>query len=1240
MPVVMKFQITAILLLGVFNGIARDASVPFIRNYKANEYKASQQSWAIAQDKRGIMYFGNNDGLLEFDGVNWRRIRLAGVRSIAMDSSNRIYTGLENDIGYLDPDNNGNYHYFSLKSKMPEIYRNITTIFDALKLGGKIIFQSRHNTYIYENDTIKVMAQRGGAVRSFIANNSWYLWEEGKGLFLVENNSREFIEGSEILANLNTRFIFPCGDQQFLVTTTNGLYMYSPKQTKRFYKAAEFREVDHFLSQNRAYCGTVLPNGDFAVGTSNAGIIIFDRQGKIKNTYNADNGLQENSIYYLSTDNSNQLWSATDNGISLIQNNLPFRLHTDKNGLKGTPMCLKIFDGHLYAGTGQGLFIRNQAGDFESIPGTEGQVFDLYDHGGSLLMTNSASGIFEIRGNHATQVPGTSHISALWFETLKNKSGQVLVGHGDGLAVVENKNSQWRLKHLVKGFNASCYECVEDNEGNIWTSNNVDLFKLRLNGAMDSVISYRQFSISQGLPSTIINVVKMNSGEVVFAAENGIYLYQSDKDRFVLHPDFPMIKGFADPFLPLKNGEIWFEEGLPGGVYEKGLLKYADGKYTAFKIPFYKFSDLNSAGNQPDACIDADGTIWFGTNAGLMQYNPTLKLLNDKPFNTLIRKVVSRDSVLFGGALSSNSEFLNIHGARIPWGLNDVILHFAATFYEDPENNLYSYRLTGADTTWSAWVNDHKKEYTNLPEGSYRFEVRSKNQYQVTGSTASYSFTILAPWYRTWWAYLLYGITTVLVFYLLLHFRTRQLRKKSQALGKVVEQRTAQIQEQKNNVEQLSRIGRDITSSLSIENIIHTVYENVNNLMDASVFTIGLYNPDKNCLEFPATIEKNQLLHPFSVLLSDENRLAAWCFNHRQDVIINDYARDYNKYVVEMSGPITGENPESVLYLPLWNKEKAIGVISAQSFSKNAYTDYHINMLRNLATYSAIALENADAYRQLAALLDNLKTTQDRLITQSKLAALGELTAGIAHEIQNPLNFVNNFSEVNKELIEEASHANDAGTPNEVKELLTILKDNENKINHHGKRADAIVKGMLQHSRSISGVKEPTDINALADEYLRLAYHGLRAKDKSFHATMKTDFDESIGRINIIPQDIGRVLLNLINNAFYAVNEKKANLDFEYSDISKDLSPYEPAVSIRTIRSNGIVEVSIKDNGNGIPQNILDKIFQPFFTTKPAGQGTGLGLSMSYDIVKAHGGELKVETRPGEGTKFLFTLLS
>jgi len=261
--------------------------------------------------------------------------------------------------------------------------------------------------------------------------------------------------------------------------------------------------------------------------------------------------------------------------------------------------------------------------------------------------------------------------------------------------------------------------------------------------------------------------------------------------------------------------------------------------------------------------------------------------------------------------------------------------------------------------------------------------------------------------------------------------------------------------------------------------------------------------------------------------------------------------------------------------------------------------------------------------------LTKLKAAQSQLIQAEKMASLGELTAGIAHEIQNPLNFVNNFSEVSNELIDEMEEELVKGNISEARTIASDIRQNLEKINHHGKRADAIVKGMLQHSRSSNGTKEPTNINALADEYLRLAYHGLRARDKSFNVSLKTDFDENVGKIDIIPQDIGRVILNLITNAFYAVAEKKQQI----------LSGYDPTVTVSTHRSDGIVEIKVSDNGNGIPQKVLEKIYQPFFTTKPSGQGTGLGLSMSYEIVtKSHGGELKVDTKEGEGADFTIVL--
>jgi two-component system NtrC family sensor kinase len=263
---------------------------------------------------------------------------------------------------------------------------------------------------------------------------------------------------------------------------------------------------------------------------------------------------------------------------------------------------------------------------------------------------------------------------------------------------------------------------------------------------------------------------------------------------------------------------------------------------------------------------------------------------------------------------------------------------------------------------------------------------------------------------------------------------------------------------------------------------------------------------------------------------------------------------------------------------------------------------------------------------------EELKSAQAQLVQKEKMASLGELTAGIAHEIQNPLNFVNNFSDVNTELIDEANQEINKGNMEEVKTILNNIKENEEKINHHGKRADAIVKNMLQHSRASSGKKEVTDINALCDEYLRLSYHGLRAKDKSFNAKFETNFDESIGKINIIPQDIGRVLVNLINNAFYAASQPSKG------GLSNSDSNKIPAVWVSTKKDGNKILISVRDNGPGIPESIKEKIFQPFFTTKPTGQGTGLGLSLSYDIVKAHGGEIKVESKEGEGSEFIIQL--
>lgn len=484
--------------------------------------------------------------------------------------------------------------------------------------------------------------------------------------------------------------------------------------------------------------------------------------------------------------------------------------------------------------------------------------------------------------------------------------------------------------------------------------------------------------------------------------------------------------------------------------------------------------------------------------------------------------------------------------------------------------------------------------------------------------------------------------------YLNIQYEMERLQKEAEInrlTNVVMKEKNAELEKSYNSVSVLSKIGQDITSTLDLDTILNTVYENVNQLMDATVFGIGIYNQKDAYIEYRLSVEEGKRYQPYQRQMSDKSQLAVWCIENNKEVFINDIEKEFSKYLKDIDLTVLTsaaledgslpKNPNSLIYLPLQVKDKIIGLISVQSFEKNSYTQYHLDILKTLASYTSAALYNAKSFEELQHTLNELKLTQEQLIHSEKMASLGELTAGIAHEIQNPLNFVNNFSEVSVDLVDEMNEEIENGSAEEAKIISKDLKKNLEKISHHGRRASSIVKGMLEHSRASNGHKELTDINVLADEYLRLAYHGLRAKDKSFNADFKTELDNNIPKIKVVPQDLGRVLLNLINNAFHACTERSR------SAAAGQQKPenYKPLVTVKTIYKEGKVEISVSDNGSGIPDNIIDKIFQPFFTTKRTGEGTGLGLSLSFEIItKAHGGELFVNSSEDEGTTFTIYL--
>ncbi|WP_428235913.1 sensor histidine kinase [Gracilimonas sp.] len=630
-----------------------------------------------------------------------------------------------------------------------------------------------------------------------------------------------------------------------------------------------------------------------------------------------------------------------------------------------------------------------------------------------------------------------------------------------------------------------------------------------------------------------------------------------------------------------------------------------------------------------------NGVMYFGSGEGVTAFVPEQLHVNEIPPQVVLSDFKVFNKPVVPGPDSPLKDALsNTQKITLPYHQNEVTFDYVALHYANPKMNTYSYQLEGFDPDWIDAGNKRSATYTNLPEGEFTFKVKAANADGVWNHEgASIGLTILPPWYRTWWAYSLgLGMLGFMVFGVDRFQRSRISKKEQerQALREA-ELRAEAENKRRSDTEQLSQIGRAITSTLSVNKIIDTVYENVNALMDASIFGVGIYNEERNRLEFPATKEKGKMLSPFVNNLDEEDRLAVFCFKNKEEIIVGDYANEHTKYVKTYQAPIEGEESKSILYLPLVQQDRVIGVITTQSFKKDAYTAYHVNLLRNLATYAAIALDNASAYRKLNATLSELKDMQQQLIQQEKLASLGQLTAGIAHEIKNPLNFVNNFSDLNVELLEEAREL--AGDNTDLKDLLADIEANLNKIHEHGQRADSIVKSMLQHSRGGSGRKEPTQINTVVREYVNLTFHGMRAGKEPINSDIIFDLDESIDPIPLIAEDFSRVIVNLCNNAFDAMREK-----LKSKDQAPNSKEYKAKLTVRTSAESGNVLLQIEDNGPGIPDDMRDKIMQPFFTTKKGTEGTGLGLSITNDIIKAHGGTIQVDSEKGKGTIFTITL--
>jgi len=1070
--------------------------------------------------------------------------------------------------------------------------------------GGGI---SKYNgKYFLNYTTVQGLAfNTVNAIYEDKAGNIWF-GTSGGGISKFDGNSFVNYSSAQGLANNSVSSILEDEKGNFWFGTADGLSKFDGKSFITLTTAQG-------LVNNNVWSITEDKTGNLWVGTTGG---VSKYNGKSFVNYTTAQGLTSNAIVCMIQDKSGLFWFGTrDGGVSKFDGKSFVNL-TTANGLAGNKVVNIMEDGtgNLWFATyGHGVskYDGKTFVNFTTVQGLAGNVVAgiTEDKTGNIWFGTYGAGTSKYNGKSFVNFTTARGLANNVVRSItEDKSGNLWFGTNGGGISKYDGNSFTNFTTAQGLANNLCYCITEDKAANIWFGT--------LGGGLSKYDgkSFTNYTKTQGLAANnIISLLEDNHGNL-WIGTNGGGVSRFNGKSFV---NFTTAQGLADNTVQCiaedKSGNLWFGTNA-------GISKY-DGK------SFVNYTTEQGLANNIINCISIDESenLWIGTEEGLS---------------------LLRSNILNGS--NSDAERKEISGGQLfeNFTTNDGLPdNYVTQVVQQNPNKFYVGTNLGICELIAENVIDNQKKWKvgktfNTITG---YPVKDVNAGQNTMFKDSKGIIWIATG----------SDKTGLVRFNpaeihenrrppLLEIHNIKINNEPVSWYNLLssQKRNADvpgadgITAQSCKMEEIATFGKVLSEAGKISMIEKFEDIRFDGIDKWYPIPQNLFLPYKNndiSFDFTAIDPGEGLLIKYQYMLEGSDKDWSSLSNKSSASFGNLFEGRYTFRLraQNIDGIWSKQLNYTFTVTPPWWRTWWAYFIYSLLFTVIVFIVHRYQKQRviRIERGKAQIKELAQA-KEIEKAYTELKATQAQLIQSEKMASLGELTAGIAHEIQNPLNFVNNFSEVSNELIDEMNEELDKGDYEEAKSIASDIKLNLEKINHHGKRADAIVKGMLQHSRTSSGVKEPTDINALADEYLRLAFHGLRAKDKSFNATLKTDFDESIGKIEIIPQDMGRVILNLITNAFYAVNERKIQRG----------SAYEPIVSVITRKTNSNVELLVTDNGNGIPQKALDKIFQPFFTTKPAGQGTGLGLSMSYDIIKVHGGELKVETKEGEGSIFSIVL--
>jgi signal transduction histidine kinase/DNA-binding response OmpR family regulator len=1186
---------------------------PLITNYEYQKYQGDPGNWWALEDDNGIMYFANNsEGVLQYDGVNWKSLNIQGdCRSMVKDDNGRIYIGGIGEFGYLDYSETGEIEYVSMVDKLPEEHRIFRDVWEIDFYKGRVIFRTEFKLFAWDGNTMKVIESENGFHVGAIVHGTYYVRIWNRGLcYLTEEDTLELVPAGEEFASERIYAMLPYDDIMLIGTRTQGFFLYDGNQFTPFKT-----EVDSYVEGKLYLPGVALNDGRFVLNTFSDGAYLIDQKGELIQMYTTENGLQDGGVQYVYVDSRGVLWMALSNGISNVNLNSNFTLLDADMGLTTTVFATRRFDDTLYFSTNNGVFYLDEdQGEVKMIPGTFGQGGNFLEFRNRLYISTNGMGFIEIKGTSFQLVrPNINYdFRGRFIYPSDLDPNRIFIDHQQGFKsfYFDEKAKQFYEESTTDKIILGTGGFIELEDGSLFVDTTSDgevvkIIPAYVDGKLDLDASeFKYYGPEDGLPDAGLGI-NDNFGEIIVNSADAekTYTYNKETDRFEEKTFFfDEYNDWDNPgsFPALtEDGKIIFNRGSGIMVAEK-----VNGEYEVTNTETFKeLKNTRIFTIYPEAQKeDGSRVIWFSGPDGVIRYEGKLEKPSIPDFHVDLREVsIAGDSLVYAG----NVDFPE--NLKFPFEKNSVSLSYAAPLFIAQDEIQYSTQLEGLNDTWSDWTSQTLREYINLPSGNYIFRVRAKNVYGDISEEASVSFSIIPPWYRTWWAYGLYAFGALALLYLIVRARTRILINQRKALEAKVEDRTREVQQRLNELATVNSVTKALNDKLELDELIQLVGNKMKEVFNSDITYLALLDRETSIINFP--YQDGDDMPPMQL----GEGLTSRIIQTGDSLLINrdvDIMAEYNKYGIQQ----TGKQAISYLGVPIPVEDSIIGVLSVQSTQhESRFNEEDKKLLNTIAINVGVALHNAELYEEA-----KVAKARAEEANEAKSAFLST----VSHELRTPLTSVLGFAKIIRKRLEDKIFPAVTVDDQKIKRTMKQVSENLDVVVSEGERLTTLINDVLDLAKIESGRMEWNMKPLFMQDVISRAVSATSSLFEQKKLALKKHITADLPLVSGDEDKLIQVVINLLSNAVKFTHKGTVTID-AYQD-----------------KNQLIVEV--QDTGVGIAEEDKHKIFERFrqagdtLTDKP--QGTGLGLPICREIIEHHGGIIWMKSEPGVGSTFFFSI--